>query len=101
MAEETLKAKKAFEIHTESFGVRIKQYQADNGRFQDVTFKEHCIEQGQRLTYCGVNALPKRKGRKKDKRFTGRSKNIIVTCNKEMAFSDNDKFMAICTPIHK
>jgi hypothetical protein len=26
---------------------------------------------------------------------------MIVTCNKEMAFSDNDKFMAICTPIHK
>jgi hypothetical protein len=55
-AEETLKAKKAYEIHAESFGVRIKQYHADNGRFQDIAFKEHCIEQGQRLTYCGVNA---------------------------------------------
>jgi hypothetical protein len=55
-AEETLKAKKAFELHAESFGVQIKQYHADNGRFQDIKFKEHCIEQSQRLTYCGVNA---------------------------------------------
>jgi hypothetical protein len=55
-ADETLKAKKAFELHAESFGVQIKQYLADIRRFQDIKFKEHCIEQSQRLTYCGVNA---------------------------------------------
>lgn len=55
-SDETVKAKKAFELHTESFGVRIKQYHADNGRFQDIAFKMHCEQQGQMLTLCGVNA---------------------------------------------
>jgi hypothetical protein len=55
-SEETLKAKKAFEIHAKSFGVDIKQYHVDNGRFQDTTFRTHCEEQGQLLTFCGVNA---------------------------------------------
>jgi hypothetical protein len=50
-SEETVKAKKAFEAHAESFGVKIKQYHADNGRFQDVAFKAHCDEQGQALTF--------------------------------------------------
>jgi hypothetical protein len=55
-SEETVKAKKAFEAHADSFGVKIKQYYADNGRFQDVAFKAHSEEQGQALTFCGVNA---------------------------------------------
>jgi hypothetical protein len=54
--EETVKAKKAFEKHADSFGVRIRQYHADNDRFQDIKFKEDCAEQSQRITYCGVNA---------------------------------------------
>jgi hypothetical protein len=54
--EETIKAKKAFETHADSFGVRVRQYHADNGRFQDIKFKEDCAEQSQRITYCGVNA---------------------------------------------
>jgi hypothetical protein len=54
--EETLKAKRAFEVHSDSFGVKIKQYHADNGRFQDVRFKEDCANQGQLITFCGVNA---------------------------------------------
>jgi hypothetical protein len=54
--EETVKAKRAFELHADSFGVKIKQYHADNGRFQDIKFKEDCTTQGQRITYCGVNA---------------------------------------------
>ncbi len=45
--EETLKAKKAFELHADSFGVRVKQYHADNGHFQDIKFKEDCTAQGQ------------------------------------------------------
>jgi hypothetical protein len=55
-SEETVKAKKAFEMHAESFGVKIKQYHVDNGRFQDIAFKTHCEQQGQKLIFCGVNA---------------------------------------------
>jgi hypothetical protein len=45
--EETLKAKKAFDIHADSFGVNVKQYHTDNGRFQDIKFKEDCMAQAQ------------------------------------------------------
>ncbi len=55
-SEETLEAKVAFEAHAKSFGVTIQQYHADNGRFQDTAFKNHCQEHGQLLTFCGVNA---------------------------------------------
>jgi hypothetical protein len=55
-SDETVKAKKAFELHAESFGVKIKQYHADNGRFQDIAFKIHCEQQGQTLTFFGVTA---------------------------------------------
>jgi hypothetical protein len=56
-SEETVKAKKAFEAHADSFGVKIKQNHADNGRFQDVAFKAHCEEQRQALTFCAVTLI--------------------------------------------
>jgi hypothetical protein len=55
-SEETMKAKRAFEAHAESFGVRVERYHADNGRFQDVMFRNDCLEKGQDLSFCGVNA---------------------------------------------
>jgi hypothetical protein len=55
-AEETVKAKVAFETHAKAFGVIIQQYHADNGRFQDTAFKNACKEQGQELSFCGINA---------------------------------------------
>jgi hypothetical protein len=55
-SEETIKAKIAFENHADTFGVKIRQYHADNGRFQDVDFKKDCENKGQILSFCGVNA---------------------------------------------
>ncbi len=55
-SEETVKAKVAFETHAKTYGVTIQQYHADNGRFQDTSFKNACKEQGQELSFCGVNA---------------------------------------------
>jgi hypothetical protein len=55
-SEETVKAKVAFETHAKMYGVTIQQYHADNGRFQDTAFKNACKEQGQELSFCGVNA---------------------------------------------
>ena len=37
-AEETLKAKRAFQIYSESLGVKILYYHTDNGRFADEGF---------------------------------------------------------------
>jgi hypothetical protein len=55
-SQETIEAKQAFERFASDHGVRIKQYHADNGRFTDNAFKQHCSQQRQAITYCGVNA---------------------------------------------
>ena len=53
---ETLEAKRAFEAFAKSHGVTIKHYHADNGRFVERTFMDHCVENGQTISFCGVNA---------------------------------------------
>lgn len=55
-SNETLQAKKAFEAYSRRHGVRIQHYHADNGRFADNAFINHVKEQGQTISYCGVNA---------------------------------------------
>jgi hypothetical protein len=55
-AEETLKAKRAFEQFAGEHGVKIQHYHCDNGRFADNAFKQSCEQSRQRLTFCGVNA---------------------------------------------
>ncbi|KAI2513028.1 hypothetical protein MHU86_1319 [Fragilaria crotonensis] len=55
-AVETLAAKHAFERFARTSDVTIKHYHGDNGRFSENTFRNDCIQQGQRLTFCGVNA---------------------------------------------
>ena len=55
-AEETMKAKHAFEKYAAEHGVSIKHYHCDNGRFADNLFKQSCESNRQRLTFCGVNA---------------------------------------------
>jgi hypothetical protein len=54
--EETLQAKKAFEAHAASFGTKIHNYHADNGRFAERLFLDHAELHGQRVSLCGVNA---------------------------------------------
>lgn len=55
-AAETLEAKVEFERYAASFGVKIRHYHADNGRFADNEWRKHVSESGQRLTFCGVGA---------------------------------------------
>ncbi|KAL7474095.1 hypothetical protein ACHAW6_000088 [Cyclotella cf. meneghiniana] len=54
-SKETIEAKQAFEQFAADHGVCIKQYHADNGRFAGKAFKQHCSQQRQAITYCGVN----------------------------------------------
>jgi hypothetical protein len=54
--EETLLAKKAFEAYAASFGVTVKHYHADNGRFAEALFLNHAQQLGQGVSLCGVNA---------------------------------------------
>jgi hypothetical protein len=54
--EETLQAKREFELYANSYGVQIQQYHADNGRFADSLWREDILKQGQRLTFSGVGA---------------------------------------------
>ena len=53
---ETLEAKAAFEEHAKARGVTIRAYHADNGVFKANAWIEKCKQQGQRLTFAGVNA---------------------------------------------
>lgn len=55
-AKETMLAKEAFELFASSYGVRIKQYQADNGRFAENLWRESVNKHGQLLTFSGVGA---------------------------------------------
>jgi hypothetical protein len=55
-AEETLEAKVAFERFASKVNVKVKSYQADNGRFAENKFMEAIKESGQTITFCGVNA---------------------------------------------
>jgi Reverse transcriptase (RNA-dependent DNA polymerase)/GAG-pre-integrase domain len=55
-AQETLSAKIEFERYARSFGVAIKHYHADNGRFADNEWRDDVVSKGQRLSFCGVGA---------------------------------------------
>jgi hypothetical protein len=53
---ETLEAKHAFEAFARKYGVVVRHYHADNGRFADNLFVQDIAKQGQTLSFCGVNA---------------------------------------------
>ena len=55
-AEETVKAKKAFEAYSNSVGVKILHYHCDNGRFADKVFLAAVKDEKQTVSYYGVNA---------------------------------------------
>ena len=55
-ADETIKAKWAFEEYSRQRGVRIRSYQADNGIFRAHKWMNECRTNNQPLTFTGVNA---------------------------------------------
>ena len=55
-ADETIKAKMAFELHAKTHGVKIQAYHADNGIFKAKAWVNHCNLRDQALTFAGVNA---------------------------------------------
>ena len=55
-AEETLLAKKAFELFALEHGHKILAYHADNVVFAANAWREACKESMQGLTFAGVNA---------------------------------------------
>jgi hypothetical protein len=57
-SDETVEARHDFEAFSRSQGVTIKQYHADNGRFDDNAFLKDIREAipTQSITYCGMNA---------------------------------------------
>ena len=55
-AEETIKAKRAFEKYAASRGVTVQAYHTDNGIFKAKKWIEECQQQKQNVTFAGVNA---------------------------------------------
>jgi hypothetical protein len=55
-SEETVRAKESFERYAKSYGVNIKHYHADNGRFKDKAFMKSIEDSGQTISFSGVGA---------------------------------------------
>lgn len=55
-ADETIQAKEAFESFARVRGVIVRHYHANNGRFSEKAWTNHCLQHGQTLSFCGVNA---------------------------------------------
>ena len=53
---QTLAAKRSFEAYASTHGVKIRHYHADNGRFAEKLFLNHCELAGQKVSLCGVSA---------------------------------------------
>jgi hypothetical protein len=52
----TLEAKQAYERLAGTYGVKVRGYHADNGRYAKKIFIEDAKEKGQKLTFCGVGS---------------------------------------------
>ena len=55
-SDEIVQSKRSFEAYAKSLGVRVSHYHADNGRFADNGFIKSVAQEGQTISYCGVNA---------------------------------------------
>jgi len=53
--KENLREKLAVEQYARKVGVNIEHYHADNRMFADNTYMNDIKDQGQKITYCGVN----------------------------------------------
>mmetsp|Transcript_8113 Transcript_8113/g.11817 ORF Transcript_8113/g.11817 Transcript_8113/m.11817 type:complete len:442 (+) Transcript_8113:3455-4780(+) len=51
---ETVAAKESFELYASSFGVMIRHYHCDNGRFADNMFRDSVARSHQTISYSGV-----------------------------------------------
>lgn len=54
--QQTLAANQAFETLSDSCGVQVKSYRADNGRFAEKSFLDAVKEAHQTIDFCGVGA---------------------------------------------
>jgi transposase InsO family protein len=55
-SEKTVRAKESFKRNAKSYGVNIKHYHADNGRFKNKAFKKSIEDSGQTISFSGVGA---------------------------------------------
>ena len=55
-AEAAMEAKNAYEVKAAEFGVRIRSYHGDNGRFAELRWVTDSEEKGQKLSFCGVGS---------------------------------------------
>ena len=55
-SEEKIVATRVSELMSDTHGVTVKSYHADNGRFSEKAFRDETITSDQRITFCGVDA---------------------------------------------
>ena len=77
--EETLKAKRAFQVYSESLGVKILHYYADNDRFTDKRFMHAVTTEGQYISFCGVNShFQNGKAEKRIRDLTDQARKMVL-----------------------
>ena len=54
--QETLSAKVAFEKYAKNHGIKVRHYHADNGRFEEKTFRQAVASDKQTISFCGAYA---------------------------------------------
>jgi hypothetical protein len=53
---EMLQAKKAFKAYAKSHGVNVQHYHANNRRFKEKVWLDHCEVKQQSISFCGAHA---------------------------------------------
>jgi hypothetical protein len=91
---ETLLAKKAFEAYAASFGVKVINYHADNGRFAEPLFLGHAETHGHTVSLCGVNAHFQNG-------IAEKRQDLPSACNEPMAVCGDHPLVAICPSVRQ
>jgi predicted metallo-beta-lactamase superfamily hydrolase len=97
-SEETVKVKESFERYAKSYGVNIKHYHTDNGRFKDKAFMKSIEDSGQ-IYQLLRSRSPQSKWdcREENRRPTKEGHNLTIACTEKMDRCHNHISMAICT----
>jgi hypothetical protein len=80
--EENLEAKNAYETKAAEFGIRIRNYHGDNGRFSEALWLSDVAEKNQKVTFCGVGSHHQNGiAEKKIRDLTEYARTLLVAAN--------------------
>lgn len=80
--EENLEAKNAYETKAAEYGVRVRNYHGDNGRFSETLWLSDAAEKNQNVSFCGVGSHHQNGiAEKKIRDLTEYARTLLVSAN--------------------